>query len=466
MIYVFILLVNIYNLYLQVYDTYKQDRFFGSYEGFKPSIFITDTELIKQVLVKEFDSFSSRRIFGFGSESEMFNEMLSIVNGDRWKKLRATMSPTFSSGKMKHMFEIVHEQAKNFVVHCEKFYDKKEKFDIKESFGRYTMDVIASSAFGIECRSLQKENAIFATMAEKMFSTSIKQVVKTFIIFFFPRLANIIGITFSTEALYFFRDVCKQTTAERRKNGNNRGDFLDLLLIEQEKQKESFDETKDYKITDNTILAESSLFFIAGYDTTANALSMTSYYLAKHRECQKLLREELLLIKEKNGTLNYHDIMEAKYLDACINETLRLIPPLPALERACTKDYQIPDSNITIEKGMIVEIPVWGLHRDPELWDNPNSFQPERFMPGNKDIKPFTYMPFGMGPRNCIAMRFALMEAKICVAEFVLNYDFSLAPGHGDLRLENGGGVIRPKKDCISIILNKKLLTKTEAIVG
>ena len=421
---------------------------------------ITDTEIIKQILVKEFESFSSRR--EFKTDTEMFDEFLSVINGDKWKKLRATLSPTFSSGKMKHMFSIVHDQAKNFILHCQKFYDKKEKFDIKESFGKYTMDVIASSAFGIDCGSLQKDEPVFANMAEKMFSTGFKDILVIFLVTFLPKVANAFGISFANESMMFFREVSKQTTEERRKVGNHRGDFLDLLLIEQEKQKENFDETKDYKITDKTILAESTLFLIAGYDTTANALSMTTYYLAKHTEYQKILREELQLIIEKNGTLNYHDVMEAKYLDSCINEALRLFPPLPNLERACTQNYQIPDSNITIEKGMLVEIPIWGLHRDPEFWENPECFQPERFMPGSKDIMPFTYMPFGMGPRNCIAMRFALMEAKICVAEFVLNYDFSLAHGRKELKLENGGGVVRPAKDCISIIFNKKLTSESE----
>ena len=103
---------------------------------------------------------------------------------------------------------------------------------------------------------------------------------------------------------------------------------------------------------------------------------------------------------------------------------------------------------------MIVQIPVAGLHLDPDFWENPEDYNPDRFLPENKnEIKPFTYLPFGLGPRNCIAMRFALMETKTCLAEFVLNYKFNLVPGKEKLMLEGGAGVIRPAKGLVTVNL-------------
>ena len=406
-------------------------------------------------MIKDFDHFCDRRSFGVGGDDAWMNEMLTTITGDQWKKLRSTVSPTFSSGKMKHMFDIVHNHAKSFVVHCAKFCENREYFDIKESFGRYTMDVISSCAFGIECSSLTQEKPIFAEKANEVFTMSFTKLIKFLCMLVLPKkFIELTGITFVDDSWRFFKNVSKETTAIRRTQEKSRGDFLDLLLEEQRKQQNEFDESRDYKITDNTILAESVLFLIAGYDTTANALSFASYFLAKNEKIQNRLREELNDIIEEHGELNYHNIMEAKYLDACISETLRRIAPAPLLERKCTKEYALPDTNIIIPEGMFVQFPVIGLHLDPEFWENPEEFNPERFMPENKNnIKPFTYMPFGLGPRNCIAMRFALMEAKICLAEFVLNYKFTLAPGNDELRFETGGGIVRPAKGLVSVYL-------------
>ena len=428
---------------------------YGLYEGAKPSLMICDPELIRKVLVKDFDHFCDRRSFPTKGEDEWLNEMLTTICGDQWKKLRSTVSPTFSSGKLKYMFELVHNHAKSFVTHCAQFRESGECFDMKDSYGRFTMDVIASCAFGIECNSLTQEKSIFAEKANDVFSMSFFKILKFMGILLLPqKFIDLTGISFIDDSWRFFKSVSKETASIRKDQEKSRGDFLDLLLAEQKKQEEEFDESRDYRITENTILAESVLFLVAGYDTTANVLSFTSYHLAKNEQIQERLREELKEIIEEHGELNYHNIMEAKYLDACINENLRRVAPGPVLERKCTKEYHIPNSNITIPEGMYVQIPVLGIHLDPEFWEQPEEFNPERFMPENKnEIKPFTYMPFGLGPRNCIAMRFALMEAKICLAEFVLNYKFTLAPGNDEIKFEFTTGLIRPTKGLVSVYL-------------
>uniref|UniRef100_A0A3B3Y842 unspecific monooxygenase n=1 Tax=Poecilia mexicana TaxID=48701 RepID=A0A3B3Y842_9TELE len=123
--------------------------------------------------------------------------------------------------------------------------------------------------------------------------------------------------------------------------------------------------------------------------------------------------------------VQYQPLMEMDYLDSVINESLRLFPIAPRLERVAKASVEI--NGLVIPKDMVVLVPTWPLHRDPEIWPEPEKFKPERFSKKNKeDIDPYTYMPFGVGPRNCIGMRFALVVMKLAVVEILQRYSFSV----------------------------------------
>uniref|UniRef100_A0A8D0NXS9 unspecific monooxygenase n=1 Tax=Sus scrofa TaxID=9823 RepID=A0A8D0NXS9_PIG len=119
----------------------------------------------------------------------------------------------------------------------------------------------------------------------------------------------------------------------------------------------------------------------------------------------------------------YDALAQMEYLDMVVNETLRLYPIAARLERACKKDVEI--HGVFVPKGTVVVVPVFVLHRDPDLWPEPEEFRPERFSKKNKDtINPYTYLPFGTGPRNCIGMRFALMNMKLALVKVLQNFSF------------------------------------------
>ncbi|XP_069187505.1 cytochrome P450 9e2-like isoform X3 [Procambarus clarkii] len=388
----------------EVYYRYRSARVCGLYEFFRPVLMVTDPDLLRNIFVKDFDHFVNRRPF-LSEKGSIVNDMLGNQAGDDWKSLRSVMSPAFTSGKMRGMFPIICDKADALVSVSLKEAVKKPNVDMKHNFGRYTMDVIAACAFGIECNSLVNEDAEFARVADQFFSFSFIRALKFTLLNLSPKFYRTLGLKIDPPSVKFFTGVAEETI-KGRKAGQRRGDFLDLLLDERAGQdhstptthKSSTDinqsTTRSQKLTpasnrttihesapindhssttyylnttdndssvtngsttaknhstaasskkvltDRLIVAQSVLFLIAGYDTTASTLAMTSFLLAKNPIHQQRLRQEMQQIVEEHGNITYHSIMEAKFLDACLMESLRMYPPASFIERQCTKTYK------------------------------------------------------------------------------------------------------------------------------
>ncbi|XP_076040659.1 cytochrome P450 9e2-like isoform X1 [Oratosquilla oratoria] len=407
--------------------------YMGWYEGVRPILIVHDLALLKNILVKDFDHFVDRRPFDLGKSDEvLFREMLFTLSGEKWKRMRSTMSPTFTSGKLKGTFPLIEAKCKKLVEWCLKEGTTRDKVEMHSLFNRFTLDTITTSAFRIETNCIDNEKEEFATAAEKITSTpGVLVALKFALLLISPRLFNFLRLRFTDPAVDIFSETAK-ATLKMRKNSERRGDFIDLML--EAKQEHDLDTGKSkYPVTDETITAQVVLFLFAGFQTTSTALSFAADLLARHHEVQERLREELRSLMETYGELNYKAIGEAKYLEACLHEALRLFPPVPMIDRATTKEYTLPGTDVKIEKGTVITINAWGVNRDPRIWEDPDDFKPERFLPENKTPEQsFAFQSFGQGPRNCIGMRFALLETKLALAHLVLNLNLRLAPGHED----------------------------------
>jgi len=162
------------------------------------------------------------------------------------------------------------------------------------------------------------------------------------------------------------------------------------------------------------IRGQAFIFLLAGFDTTAIALSFTLYLLSMNPECLKRAQEE---VDEALGDKfpDYDSVNSLNYLEMCISEAMRLYPPGFIVDRVVENDCEI--NGIKIPKGIAVNFPIAGIHNDPEHWPEPEKFDPERFTADNKSKRhPYAFIPFGMGPRNCIGMRLALLEMKVALA--------------------------------------------------
>jgi cytochrome P450 family 6 len=403
-----------------LYDEWKgKSSFIGTYLFTTPNILVTDPELVKNVLVRDFDSFRNRGVY-YNEKDDPLSAHLFTIEDKAWKDLRVKLTPTFTSGKMKMMFGTVLETADRLVDHLLPIASRGENFDIKDIVSRYSTDVIGSCAFGIECNSIENPEAEFRVNGRDFFNPGKLQQFKLFFGNAFPRLAHLLKIrAIQTHVSEFFIGAVYETLKYRKLNSVDRKDFMHLLLEIQKKHTNNSD-----KFADIDIAAQAFLFFLAGFETSGTTMSFALYELALHPEIQERLRSEINdVLKKHNNEISYEAINEMPYLDQVIDETLRKYPALENLLRKSTRDYLVPGTKHIIEKGTVVFIPVFGLHRDPEIFPNPEKFDPERFTDENKTKRhPFAYLPFGEGPRNCIGLRFGVMQTRLGLISVVRNF--------------------------------------------
>lgn len=441
--------IPIWKLENEIYHEYGGSNYVGIYNvQLKPSLMIRDPDLVKRIMIQDFDHFPDRLLIDTTDQDDYVREMLTMVSGSHWKNLRCIMSPTFTSGKMRRMYPLLTVKADILMKHFTHLHHTAAYVNMKASFAHYVMDVIATCAFGIDCNTIENQNEEFSRKAGELFQTNARAFIKAFALLLLPKIVtSALGVRLASPAMDFFRDVIVETI-KLREGQPQRGDFLDLML-EQRANQTSLN--PKYPLKDVTIVAQSVIFLVVGHETTANMLAFTTFLLAKHPHQQRRLREELRALLKEHGCLSYQTVMEAPFLDACISESLRLYPPLATNSRECRKDYILPGTNVEIKKGHRVTLPVWCLQHDPRYWSNPEEFCPDRFLPENKpSIINGTYLPFGLGPRNCIGMRFALMESKLVLARTVLEFEMSPAPGHEELDLSI---VTMKPKDDLRLIL-------------
>ena len=170
------------------------------------------------------------------------------------------------------------------------------------------------------------------------------------------------------------------------------------------------------------IISTATILLMAGYDTTGTTMSYILYELALNQDCQETLFEEISASKNSNN-LEYDTLQSMPYLDAVIHETLRKHPVVATIERVCSKDYKLPNTNLVLKKGDLIRLNNIGISSDPDVFPNPEQWNPDNFSKENRAKRsPYSFMGFSLGPRNCLAMRFAMFEMKVAVSHFVSNF--------------------------------------------
>lgn len=242
-------------------------------------------------------------------------------------------------------------------------------------------------------------------------------------------------------AFQYMKKLGQHMIDQRRKVGKAElrayTDFLQLMLEAGKDENENVHGGKK-SLTDEEIIANIILILLAGYHTTSATLAYSCYCLAQNEDVQNKARAEIreALENSKSAKLDYDTLNSLPYLEAVIYETLRLYPPVTQTERQCSEDYvlkvntpHLGKREIPLPKGTGILIPIYAIHHMEEYYPNPRKFTPERFLPENKDsLVQCTFLSFVTGPRNCIGMRFALLEAKLALANILSKFHIKMSP--------------------------------------
>ena len=313
-------------------------------------------------------------------------------------------------------------------------------------FNKLTLEVILSTAFGVDANIQMGENT--KTLEKAKALLEVPSIVRLIARLPFGKLLLQIISSIRGNPATYLGSVVKEIIKSRRQQGvTGRKDLLHLMMTANE---ETTVEGVS-KLSDEEIVAQSITFLLAGYETSSNTLSFLLYHLALNPDVQDKLRTEIKEAVESNAKRKslYELAQNMEYLDCVIKESQRLCPAVPQVNRECCEDYDL--NGIHIPAGTEILIPIYVLHHDPDAWQDPEKFDPERFRGPAKDARhAFQFLPFGAGPRNCIGMRFALMELKMALVRILMKYKFVASP-ETQVPLEIREGITMSAKDGVLI---------------
>ncbi|XP_014475174.1 PREDICTED: probable cytochrome P450 6a13 [Dinoponera quadriceps] len=407
----------------EIYVKYRGEPLIGIYSGLEPILVVKDPAFIKDVLIKDFSVFADRGIH-VNDKIDTFGTNLFSIDAKRWRLIRAKLSPTFSSSKLRDMFYLLVQCSNNFSQYMDRQVQQESVINSRKITSKFTADVIGTCAFGIDLKTLNDEDCEFLQMARKMMQPSMKAIFKDFLRRMTPQLYDLIGHLLTNRHIErYFIKIVMDTIEYRTKHNIIKHDFVDIL----QDLKKHPEKLPEIELTDNMIVAQAIAFFIAGFFASSISISHVLYELALYPEMQKQLREEIMKELEKtNGVIEYDSIKSLNYLDAIFKETLRKYPPVTHIMRKSVADYTFSGTQVHIPQGQHIWIPLYPIHTDPKIYPNPEIFDPERFMKGNSEsVNPSTYLPFGNGPRNCIGARFGTYQTKVGIIEIVKNFQIN-----------------------------------------
>lgn len=443
--------------------TKQYGSIYGLYEGSRPMYVASDVEFLQEVYIKQFTSFNARRVPFIMKQNLGQKSHLLAAHGATWRRQRHVINPTFSTAKLKLMTPLVNNCIENFMKKLKE--NKKEEFNIYGMYKRLTMDVICKikysvlyiyiyfllsigrCAFGIETDMQNDIDNIFLRKAQLTVDLNPEDLTLVKIGNLFPFLIPFVMCIMIVQAIlsHLFRKIAPSwflpqieeiapvwiinrasQVIKQRISNMNQSKSIDLLqlMLDASTKEHVNDESKT--LHQDEVGTNIFLFMVAGYETTSTALASSTYILATKPDIQDKLRTEIDEQQwNEDNQVNYDIVMNMNYMDLFVKEVLGMYPVSTlAMTRECNISTNVCGHEI--EEGSIIQPDVYSIHYDINLWgpEDPNEFYPERHL---EKRHPAASLAFGMGPRNCIGMRFALMELKMCLVQIMREYN--ILPG-------------------------------------
>ena len=377
---------------------------------FLDSFFINQPDYIEHVLLANHRNYRKshfqRNILG-----PLLGEGLLLSEGAFWQRQRRFAAPAFHH---RRIADFVAAMTSCAATALERWRGRTEAFDVTREMMALTLDIIARTMFSAD---ISGEVAAMRRLMDVVIARK-------------PSLLDLLGLPawvprgeaqVHRRAVAEFDALVARLLAERRRDATDRGDLLAMLLA-------ACDPETGEGMTRQAAAQRILTIFLAGHETTANALSWTWYLLARRPEAEVRLHAEIDQVL--GGRVpSFADLAELTSTRMVFEEAMRLYPPAYAIARAAIGEDRI--GGVRIPPGATISIWPYVTHRNPKLWPEPERFDPERFSPEAVARRHrFAYLPFGGGPRVCIGNSFAIAEAQVIIAAIAQRFRLRLAPGH------------------------------------
>ena len=408
---------------------------FVYYLGIHTVVATQDPEVIRSIMVKNFDCFTNRIDFPMLMKKGKV-PILFRMRDEQWRSIRHVLTPSFSSKKLKMMVPFIEEGCEKLKNKMAAICNTDGSVDVCILFKIYSLETVLSTAFSrdIDLNS-DKENPLI-TAAVSIFQSLRRSVENNntgekllMLMSHLPWITHplrfIARRTTTAKSWDYAEDTALKMTNDRidaTKTGHVAQDLLQLML-------QARDENKaEGLLSSDEIAATVMAIMFTGFETTGYTLSFLAYLLALNPDAQDKLVKEINNYFDLNPDSSLNDAADnIEYVTMVLNEVMRMYPVVIP-DRECKETCNVTD-DLKIEKGTYVTIPLFLLHRNPEYWPNPDKFDPERFGSNNKQTRPtFTYLPFGEGPRYCICKRYALLQSKVAIVSIFKDFHFRRAP--------------------------------------
>ena len=383
--------------------------------GLVKSQLVTDPALAHAVLVEHNDAFMKGLGLSYFMKPLLGNGLLSS-EGDFHRKQRRMLAPSFMPKRLADYATTIADRSEA----AQRTLRDGASVDVNAAMMRLTLEIVGATLFGAEVGAEAEEVHGALSDAMEQMSRVLRSVIPI------PPTWPTPGNRRGMRAVARLDRVVYGLIEERRRAGGERNDFLSMLLAARDEA--------GGQMTDRQVRDEAMTIFLAGHETTANALTWTFYLLARNPAVRERLERELdAHLGGRTPTLA--DLAKLPYALMVFKEAMRLYPPAYVVARRALRDVEVEGRHIP--KGDLVVINIIGMHHDPALFPDPERFDPERFTPeAEKALPKNAFLPFGAGPRVCIGNHFALMEGHLALATLAQRVRFELPPSAPPVEME------------------------------
>jgi cytochrome P450 len=396
---------------LAKYNEVLGDTFRFYLGGIKEAIVTTDPAVIQHVLKTNAENYQKSEI-QVKRMGHFLGKGLLTTHGEAWRTQRRLIQKGFDRKQLDALSSIMQDS----LAESLQDFDRQVRLgpvDIYPHLMKMTFAMVARSLFGARLKDedIDLVSHTICTVQEFI----VRQTIQPYLNPWFA----VSGELRRHEDMRVRADSILMAYIKQRRNQEPGHDLLQTLMDARYSDGEG--------MSDELVLSESMQLLVAGHETSSNGLSWLLYLLSTRPDCLERVRQEFDSVLG-DAPLTHADVPRFEFTTQVIQEGLRLYPPFWMIDREAVADDSVGD--IAIPRGSTVIVYVYGAHHAPRYWESPESFDPERFIKANEKLRtPFTYLPFGGGPRVCIGNQYAMLQILMILSDLLRRYDFELTPG-------------------------------------